>query len=133
MLNPGPALLRGRQAALDLMVDSCTITRLATISTNAETGAVTRTTTTIYPAGKCRVSINSKTARPDNVAEDQLFLFRVQLQLPMTALDVRIDDQAVINSSVYDPEMVGRTFAIREIAHGSFITSRRLMAEEVIL
>lgn len=132
MLNPGPVLLRGRRAAEDLMVDACTITRTASVSTNSETGAVTRTTTTVY-TGKCKVSINSKTARPDNVGEDQLFLFRVQLQLPVSAVGVQIDDQALITSSVNDVELAGRTFAIRETAHGSFITSRRLMAEEVIL
>jgi hypothetical protein len=132
VLNPQPALLRGRRAAEDLMVDAVTITRTASVSTNSETGAVTRTPTTVY-TGKCKVAINSKTARPDNVAEDQLFLFRVQVQLPTTAVGVQIDDQALITASVNDVELAGRTFAIREIAHGSFITARRLMAEEVIL
>lgn len=132
MLIPGHVLLRGRKAAEQIMVDACAITRAASTITDPETGAVYRTTTAVY-TGKCKVSINSKTARPDTIGEDQLFLFRVQLQLPVTAVDVRIDDKAVITSSVYDPELVGRTVAIREVAHGTYITSRRLMAEEVIL
>lgn len=117
------------------MVDACVITRVidALTTTNSETGAVSRTTSTVY-TGKCKISINSKTAHPDNVAEDQLFLFRIQLQIPVSAVGVKIDDQALITSSVYDAaELIGRTFSIREAAHGTFITARRLMAEEVVL
>lgn len=132
MLNPGPVLTRGRAAALAIMQDACTITRLASTSTNSETAQVTKTFTTIY-SGQCRISINSKNARPQNIAEDNLFIFRVQLQLPMSAVGVLPDDQAVITACLYDPELVGKTFAVRELAHGTHITSRRLMVEEVIL
>lgn len=131
MLNPGPVLLRGRAAAEQIMVDACTITRLATSTTDPETGHVTQTRTTVY-SGQCRISINSKNARPQDIGEDTLFIFRVQLQIPIAATGVIPDDVATITASVYDPELVGKAFVVRELAHGTHITSRRLMVEEVV-
>jgi hypothetical protein len=131
VLNPGPALLRGRRAAQQIMQDACTITRLATSATDPETAQVVQTRTTVY-SGQCRISINSKNARPQNIGEDTLFIFRVQLQLPISAIGVIPDDVATITASVYDPELVGKVFVVRELAHGTHITSRRLMVEEVI-
>ena len=46
--------LRGRLAAEQLMQDACTITRTTGSSTNLQSGAVTKTTSTVY-SGKCRV------------------------------------------------------------------------------
>jgi hypothetical protein len=113
------------------MVDACTITRLATSTTDPETGRVVQTRSTVY-SGQCRISINSKNARPQDIGEDTLFIFRVQLQIPIIAVGVLPDDQATITSSVYDPELVGKVFVVRELAHGTHVTARRLMVEEVV-
>lgn len=130
MLNPTPVTLRGRRAAEAIMVDACTITRPTSTPTNPEMGTVVVTTATIY-TGKCRVSIAVKNARPFVVGEAQLFLIRVQLQLPVTAVNVAIDDRVLLTASTLDPELVGKTFVVRELAHGTHITSRRLQMQEI--
>lgn len=112
MLHPAQAMIRGRLAAEALMVDTCTITRpTTTTTTNPDTGAVTRTTTTVY-SGKCRMRLPSPVARPDVVGGAQEFLQHPVLSLPATTTGVQIDDLVTMTASLL-PGLVGRVFHVR--------------------
>lgn len=124
------ALLRGRAAAEALMVDTCTIRRKTGETTDPDTGVITPTLTTIY-TGKCRIQQQSGIARPADVGQANVFLSRLELQIPMAVTGVDSDDEAVIDTSVNDPDLVGRVFHVRELAHKTHATARRFQVDEV--
>lgn len=126
------ATLAGRRQAQSIMVDSCVILRYGLVPvTNPETGTVTPSSVAEVYGGQCRISQSVKNARPYTVGEAQEWLIRLQLQLPVTATGVQINDHVTIVATVLDPDLVGKTFVIREIAAGTHITSRRLQMEEI--
>lgn len=131
MLNPGPALARGRAAAEALMVDSVTITRVTGTTTDPDTGVVTPTTATVY-AGRTKIQQSEvPTGEPRNLGEASILVVRLELHLPVSATGVRIDDVAIVTASVLDPDLVGRRFVIRSVAHKTWLTARRCDIAEV--
>lgn len=132
MVNPAPALARGRALAESLMVDTCTITRTTGESTNEDTGVVTPTTEDVY-AGKCRVQQSQLGAdsTPADPGEAYVRLVAFELQLPMSVLGLRVGDVATITASALDPDLVGRAFNILGLAHKTHATARRLQVQEV--
>lgn len=124
-------LIRARAAALALMVDTCTITRLVSTSTNPETGQVTPIYTTIY-AGVCRIQQRSILARAFNVAEAEQYMVRLELHLPMTAVGVNADDITTMNTSLHDADLVGRLFRTRVLGHKTYASARRFELIEVL-
>lgn len=133
-MSAASLVARGRVAALALMVDACTITRVTGQSTNLQTGVVTDTTATIY-TGKCRIqnigTAGQGTARPATVAEAQVYQLPLSIQLPMSVIGVLVADVVTVTASVLDPDLVGRTFWVKELAHKTHLTARRLGLEEV--
>lgn len=124
------AILRGRAAIERLMVDSCTITRAGTLSTSDATAQVTSTPTVIY-SGKCRVQQKVPVSKPGEVAQATIWLQRLELQVPVTVTGVQSDDQVTVTASSLDPDLVSRTWHVRELGHKSHVTCRRLQLEEV--
>jgi hypothetical protein len=125
-------LARGRTAAEAGMADACTIRRASgSGTTDPVTGVPSQSYTTLY-AGKCRVQQQVAIARPHDVGEDKVWLVRFDLQLPMeTSAGLAVGDQVTITASVADPDLVGRVFAVNELAHKSEATSRRVGVVEV--
>lgn len=132
MVNPTPALMRGRLAAESLMVDTCTVTRVATESTNEDTGVVTPTTTTVY-TGKCRVQQSQLGADsvPSDPGEVYVRLVAFEMQLPMSVVGLRVGDFITITASALDPDLVGRSFNVLGLAHKTHMTARRLQVQEI--
>lgn len=124
------ATLAGRRAAEALMVDACTIKRVTNSSTNDNTAVVTPTYSTVY-SGKCRVQQVVPVSRPHDVGEAAVWLQRLTLQLPMSVTGIASDDLVTVTASALDPDLVGRTFHVRELGHKSHMTSRRVQIEEV--
>jgi len=124
------AMLRGRTAAEALMVDTCTVTRPNPNPTTDGTGHVIKTYTAVY-TGKCKVQRQQSVARPQLVAEAEVFISRLELHLPTSVTGVASDDIATITASAHDPDLVGRVFHVRELAHKSFQTARRYQIIEV--
>ena len=126
--------LRGQVAALALMQDACTVTRITGQATNTQTGAVTNTTSTIY-TGRCKIqrfgTTGAGTARPATVGEAQVYQLPAAVHVPMTVTGVQVGDIVTVTASVLDPDLVGRTFWVRELFHKSYATARRLGLEEV--
>lgn len=129
------ALQRGRIKAASLMLDTVTVTRLVPdptgASTDGETGVVTPSYTTVY-TGPCKVQeTQSEVARPEEVGQAERFVGRLELHLPVTVVGVASDDIATITATVLDPDLVGRVFHVRELAHKTFATARRYGIVEV--
>lgn len=124
--------LAGRAAAERLMIDSCTVTRLASRVSDPETGVVTPTYTTIY-TGKCKVQrgVHPTNSRPIDVGEAERFANYIELHLPMSVVGVTSDDIATVTASVLDADLVGTVFHLRELAHKTFQTARRFGVQEV--
>jgi hypothetical protein len=129
VLNPAPALARGRLAAESLMVDTCTIRRRSAPITSTIDASVTYTTTTVY-SGKCRFQQQAADARTEDAGEAYLRLLRLEVQLPMSVVGVQALDEVTCDTSVLDPDLPGRVFLVRDLAHKTHATSRRIRVEE---
>lgn len=129
MLNPTAALLRGRAAAESLMADTCTIRRKGAPVTDTTTGDVAWPSTTVY-SGKCRFQQQSVDARTEDDAEAYVRLLRVEVQLPMAVTGLEALDEVTCDTSALDPDLPGRVFIVRDLAHKTHATSRRVRAEE---
>lgn len=123
---------RGQRFAEAGMADACTIRRASgSGATDPVTGVPSQSYTTLY-TGKCRVQQQVAIARPHDVGEDKVWLVRFDLQLPMeTSAGLAVGDQVTITTSVNDPDLAGRVFAVNELAHKSEATSRRVGVVEV--
>ena len=126
------ATLRGRLAAEALMLDTVTVTRLASQVTDPDTGVVTPTYSTIY-TGKAKIQRLPRASRvtPTSVGEAEVFMSRLELHLPIAAIDVTSDDIATVTASQLDPDLVGMVFHVRELAAKTLQTARRFGVELV--
>lgn len=122
---------RGRAAAEALMLDACTIARTTGSSTDPDTGVVTPTTSTAY-TGKCKVQ-QSKVpiGEPKDLGEASILVVHLEVHVPMSATGIQVDDVVTVTASALDPDLIGRRFTVRGVAHKSFLTARRLDVQEV--
>ncbi len=130
-MSRASVLARGRAAALAGMIDTCTITRVTSVTTDPDTGVQTPTTATVYE-GVCRVQQRSAGGtRPVDAGEAYSLMLRLEVQLPNSAVGIAVSDLVTITASVNDPDLVGRAFRVHDLAHKSEATARRLGVEEV--
>lgn len=122
-------LARGRAAAERLMVDACLIRRIANSITDPDTGTITPTYDTVY-SGRCRFQQQDAQAARIEVGEASVLMVAMTVQLPMAVTDVRADDEVVATASLHDPDLPGRTFIVKALAHKTHATARRLGLEE---
>jgi len=123
------ALTNGRAAAEEGMRDACVITRTTATSTDETTGVQHKVTTTVY-SGQCRVQQHVPGgARPTRAGERYQAQLPLELQLPIAAVGIKTRDDVLITASL-DPDLAGRRFKVRELAHKSEATSRRIGVEE---
>jgi hypothetical protein len=125
------AVAAGRHAAESLMTDSCTITAVTATVTDDLSGQVVQQTRIRY-LGRCRVQAPDVQGLRLDVGEVSRVVLRLQLQVPVAGTElVARGDQVLITVSPGDSALVGRTFVVRDLAHKSHATSRRLSIEEV--
>jgi hypothetical protein len=99
-----------------------------------DTGAEVPTWETVYDTplspwgGRCRVQQGSTTngANSVMVGEDQQWLVPVEIQLPMSAPELRVDDEVEILASVDDPQLVGQIYAVRDLFAKTDASLRRI-------
>lgn len=128
-MSRATVLARGQAAALLGMRDTCTVTRVnAGGTTDPDTGYPTSSTTTLY-TGSCRVQQHQATADGKNIAEDEVFLLRIEVQLPMTVTGLEVGDLITITASI-DADLPGRVFRIHDLAHKTDATARRVQCIE---
>lgn len=111
--------------------DTCTIRRNGSGQGTDEDGNVPDSSTVLY-TGPCRVQQNQPYAERNNAGEAYLLLLRVVVQLPMEGTaGLRPDDRITMDTSETDPDLPGRVFVIRDLAHKTDASSRRVQAQEV--
>jgi len=117
-------LARGRRAAERLMVDECVIRR-RTGETTGPGGVVTPTYEQLY-AGRCRVQQPPVQAQAQEPGEAHVLVLRLEVHVPMPVSGLRVGDEVEITASAHDPDLVGRTFLVHDLAHKTQATARRL-------
>lgn len=122
-------LAQGRAAAERLMVDACVIRRVTDSTTDPDTGVITPTYTTIY-TGKCRIQQPTAQARTEQAGEAYALMLRLEVQVPMSVTGVQAEDEVLLTASAHDPDLVDRTFLVRDLAHKTHATMRRIGIEE---
>jgi len=123
-------LTSGRRAAEALMVDACVVEAVTATTTDDITGQVTEQTTTRY-AGRCRVQQPAAMGQRTDVGEVTVTVLRLQLQLPVVGSEtVARGDRVRLTASV-DTALLGRRWIVRDLAHKTHATARRLTIEEV--
>lgn len=122
------ALAAGRRAAERLMTDQCVIRR-KTGETTDNDGNITPTFQQLY-SGKCRVQQPGGQAGQTDAGENHQLLLRLEVQVPVSVVGLEPGDEVSISSSV-DPDLPGAVFLIRDLAHKTHATSRRLGVTEL--
>lgn len=130
-MSRAAVLAAGRRAAEQGMVDACTITRVASTTTDPTTGMVSTTPSQVY-AGRCRVQ-QGTTGQGNRMdpGETSVVVLRLEVQLPMSVVGLAEGDALTVTASVHDEDLVGRRFRIHDLAHKTHATSRRVQVTEV--
>lgn len=130
-MTAASVLARGRAAAEALMADRCVIRRVTPV-TDRGTGQQTSNWVQLYD-GKCRVQARgqSQVARPEDAGQARRLLLLLELQLPITVTGLRTEDQVTILWSTTDPDLINRTFLVRDLMHKTHDTARRIGIEEI--
>lgn len=130
-MSVGPVLYRGRRLAESLMVDTCTIRRQTGTATDPGTGVVTPTYSDVY-TGKCKVQTFTNRELLKSAGEHQFIDQRYEVDIPVSVVGVKVNDQIVITSSTYDADLSGRTYRVVGLMDKSLGTARRLGVEEMV-
>jgi hypothetical protein len=119
-MTAGQLISRGRILAERLMVDACTVKR-TTGQTVGAGGVITPTTTTVY-GGRCRLTQRGTGGSWADVGEQARVVSRLVLQVPVGAPEVLEGDKVTMTASALDPQLVGKVFSVRSVAHQSYPT-----------
>jgi hypothetical protein len=128
LMSVDQLLADGRALAESLMVDQCAIRRV-TGEGSDDDGNVVKTYEPLY-TGKCRVQQRAGQAAQADVGEDFSLMLRLEVQLPMTVVGLEVGDEIEVTSSVHDPDLPGRVFLVRDLAHKTHATARRVGVTE---
>lgn len=129
-MNLRGVLSRARRTAERLMVDECTIRRNLGLSTDPDSGVVSPTYETVYQ-GKCKVQTFTNRELMKSGGEHEFIIQRYEVQIPVAAVGVQTNDEAVIDASMFDPDLVGRAYRVVGLMNKSEGTARRLGVEEM--
>lgn len=122
-------LAQGRAAAEALMTDACTVRRRSGETTDDD-GVITPTYGPDLYAGKCKIQQTNAQAAQADVGEDYQLLLRLEVHLPMSLVGLEVGDEVTVTESAYDPDLPGRVFLIRDLAHKTHATARRVGVTE---
>jgi hypothetical protein len=114
------ALNRGRVLAERNMCDSCTVTRRVGETIGA--GGVIIPTTSVVYTGKCRLASRGSAGSWVDVGEASRLTTGLVLQLPVTAPALVEGDRVTMTSSVFDQQLIGKIFAVRDASRSSLAT-----------
>lgn len=122
--------LAGRNAAEQLMVDACTITRGTTGTTyDSDSDSYTTTPGAGVYAGRCRVKPRDNADRQVEAGGETVSLWPYVVSVPMAASGIDLDDTVTVTAAAMDPELVGLVLRVRDVPKGSTLTARRLGCE----
>jgi len=69
--------------------------------------------------------------QPKDLGEASVQVIHLQLHVPVAAVGIEVGDTVTVTASTLDPDLVGRVFNIRSVAHKTFLTARRMDIQEV--
>ena len=127
-------LARGREAALQLMRDTCIIERRTAHSAlNTTTGQYTDTWTTVY-SGPCRVKPpgdrGAGSGRDVTTGEGEVTLHKYELDLPWDASPEVIRQDRATVTACDDTWVLGRRMEVVDVGYSGTSTSRRIAIED---
>lgn len=117
----------GRAMAESLMVDTCRIERRSGSTAGTRPGETVATYTLVYE-GRCRFQLAGLATRQVSAGQQTVTVGRVELQLPVTVIDVDEDDRVTSLTSV-DPALPGRKFRVQDAPAKTHATKRVLGLE----
>lgn len=123
------AVLRGRRMAEKMMVDTCTITRPGATVTDPETGAVTRSKTSVY-TGKCRVQSKAAAIQSAEAGGAQFTVVSREVHIPANAAKILDGDEVEITASRLNSFTVGKVYRVSGFTPDTFDTAFRLPVKE---
>lgn len=112
------------------MLDTATVTRPGTPTTDPDTGVVTPTSTTIYN-GKCRIRQAVVMDRPLESGQAQRYVQHSILSVPIGSPALLTDDVLTITASALTAILVGRTWHVRGLSADTDATAARYEVIEV--
>lgn len=124
------ALKRGRRLDLQLMTDTCVVSRATGETTvDPDTGQVTPEVVEVF-SGPCRLGSAPSPGREVESGEYQYLIESPRLHLPHDA-DVQSGDEAVITETETDNVSLGRRLVLVDLNRGTHRTSQRWNVEVV--
>lgn len=130
-----PDLTPARGQVEALMADTCAVTRDPQGARDDEIDPVTLAltppvddTTTVYQ-GKCLVVPLAAGGEHDGAPLEPVRRYRALI--PLSAPTVRLGDKVSVTKSARDPQLVGRFFAITDVAVSTFAVVRDVVVEEL--
>jgi hypothetical protein len=131
LMSRDALLAEAQDFAEEGMVDACVIRRVTGWTTDDFSG--TRVPTYLSPdpyTGKCRVQQALVQSTREDAGQDDVLLLRLELQLPVVGSEgLAVGDLVTIIAS-RDADLVGRSLVIRDLAHKTDASSRRLQLIE---
>lgn len=128
-MSASSATMRGRRKAESLMIDSCLVERSTGEVTDPVTGVVSEGWETVY-TGVCKVQGRQAQAASPVAGGHAFTVEQLMIHLPVNAQS-RLDDRVTIVTASMDPDLVGATFRLTELARGTYRTSDRWNVEAV--
>lgn len=128
-MDRAEVLARSRTFAEEGMRDTCTVRRVTGQTTDDFSGETAKTYAVLY-TGKCRFQQHQASANRREAGEDDVLLLDMEVQLPMSVVGLEPHDEVTADTSVDDADLPGRVFLIRDLAHKTDATARRVQCEE---
>lgn len=126
-------LQSGRDAALRLMQDTCTIVAAGSSVPVYDPATNTSSVPTPEPiySGPVRVQLQAIASDRPLVAGDSLATVRYVVSVPIGAVNVPKGATITVTASAHDPGLVGTRFTVRSVLHKSQATALRMECEKL--
>jgi hypothetical protein len=121
------ATISGRRSSEAIMKDTCRITRSGGRPVyDPETEQTTVPTPSTVYEGKCKVQQTSMTSQTTEAGSQVVELYATRVDVPMSVVDVKVDDDIEIVTSLLDARLVGAHSRVDTVLSKSYATARRL-------
>jgi hypothetical protein len=100
-------------------------------TTDPDTGVVTPTYATVY-TGKCKVQTFTNRELVKSGGEHEFINQRYEVDIPVSAVGVLVNDEITLDVATYDVDLVGRQYRVVGLMNKSLGTARRLGVEELV-
>jgi hypothetical protein len=121
-------LFRARLAAESGMIDKCQIRRQIGHTTDTFSGTQIPEYGDVY-VGPCRVQQRLTQSENQQAGQQAMLFLAVEVQIPMSVTNVSVGDEMRMLES-RDDDLPSRVFIVRDLAHKTDASARRIQAIE---